>query len=65
MSYVAGVAETLPAVSFQRSSRCWPDRAAARMRIAINAVPFLESAEGDEVRIEDDGKGHIIAFELF
>ena len=35
------------------------------MRIAINAVPFLESAEGDEVRIEDDGKGHIIAFELF
>lgn len=36
-----------------------------RVKIDGKAVPYLESAEGAEVRIEDDGKRHIIAFELF
>ncbi|MCL0093375.1 glycoside hydrolase family 31 protein [Dehalococcoidia bacterium] len=36
-----------------------------RVRIDGKAVPYLESAEGAEVSIEDDGKRHIIAFELF
>lgn len=36
-----------------------------RAKIDGEEVPYLESAEGAEVRIADDGKRHIIALELF
>jgi hypothetical protein len=36
-----------------------------RVRIDGKVVPFLESTEGTEVRIADDGKKHIIVFESF